>query len=161
MNRISRHKILLAGRSFSHCQQQVHRFFDLTSLVIYDCIEVSEEKSFSGADTDFFQKIRYAERKNRKLVQGLIAELAKDGVHSLEDLQEVRQGYQSKTVHILSHLLDGFVGIDSYFYNLLDDSHWLPEDRARAIQIDPARHWLLHVDGFADTTENAGLLHRK
>ena len=53
---------------------------------------------------------------------------------------------------------DGFIGIDSYFYNLIDDSHWLPQATAKAIQKDPNHYWLLHIDCFATTAEEACLL---
>ena len=53
-------------------------------------------------------------------------ELIKAKIYRAEDFHNIKQGYLSKTLHILSHFLDGFIGIDSYFYNLIDDSHWLP-----------------------------------
>jgi hypothetical protein len=159
MNRISQHKMLLAGDSFDHCNDQVHKFFDLTSLVIYDCIETIESKSFSGLDAAFFDLILKAENFNRRTMQDLIDELVKANIRKIEDLQDIEQGYLSKTLHILSHFLDGFIGIDSYFYNLLDDSHWLPPATAKAIHRNPHHYWLLHVDCFATTAEEAGLLH--
>ncbi len=159
MQQISEHKILLTGESFDHCSEQVHKFFDLTSLVIYDCIEAAESQSYSSLDTDFVDRILAAEKQNRRMVQELIDELVKANIQRTEDFLKIEQGYLSKTVHILSHFLDGFIGIDSYFYNLIDDSHWLPPTTAQAIH-DKAHHfWLLHVDCFATTVEEAGLLH--
>jgi len=158
MNQISQHKMLLAGDSFDHCSEQVHKFFDLTSLVIYDCIEAIENKSFSGLDAAFFNNIIEAETQNRQTVQALIDELVKADIHKTVDLQKVGQGYLSKTLHILSHFLDGFIGIDSYFYNLLDDSHWLLPPTAELIRRAPHQYWLLHIDCFATTAEEAGLL---
>jgi len=158
MNQISQHNVLLAGDSFDHCSEQVHKFFDLTSLVIYDCIETIETQSFSGLDAQFFERIAQAESRNRQTVQGLIDELVKAKIIKTVDFQKIEQGYQSKTLHILSHFLDGFIGIDSYFYNLLDDSHWLPQVTANAIEKNPHHYWLLHVDCFATTAEEAGLL---
>ena len=158
MNQISQHKILLAGDSFDHCSEQVHKFFDLTSLVIYDCIEVIERKSFSGLDAAFLDHIVKSERHNRQTAQGLIDELTKAHILKTEDLINVKQGYLSKTLHILSHFLDGFIGIDSYFYNLIDDSHWLPPATAQTIKQHPDHYWLLHIDCFAATAEEAGFL---
>lgn len=159
MKKISQHNVLLAGDSFDHCSAQVHKFFDLTTLVIYDCIEAIEDRSISGLDAAFLDHIIQAEKHNRRVVQELIAELAKTGIKGIEDLQNVEQGYVSKTCHILSHFLDGFIGIDSYFYNLLDDSHWLPPATARIIQQDPKNYWLIHIDCFATTTDEVSLLH--
>ena len=158
MKQISQHKMLLAGDSFDHCSEQVHKFFDLTSLVIYDCTEAIESKSFSGLDAAFFDHILKAESHNRQMVQGLIDELVNANIKKTTDFQCIEQGYLSKTLHILSHFLDGFIGIDSYFYNLIDDSHWLPKATAQAIQKAPHHYWLLHMDCFATTEEEAGLL---
>ena len=159
MQRISQHNILLGGDSFAHCSDQVHRFFDLTSLVIYDCIEIAEEKSFSGLDADFFAQLKLVEDKNRARVQRLIDELRNSGLQKTEDFINIEQGYLSKTFHILSHFLDGFIGIDSHFYNLLDDSHWLPANTRALISENPSHYWLLHLDGYTATPEEASLLH--
>ena len=134
MQRISQHNILLGGESFTHCSQQVHKFFDLTSLVIYDCIEIRKQQSASGLDTDFWPLIYSAEQKNKETVQRLIAEISQSGINEVSDLINIKQGYLSKTFHILSHFLDGFIGVDSYFYNLLDDSHWLSPETSQLIK---------------------------
>lgn len=159
MKRISRHKVLVAGESFDHCSIQVNRFFDLTSLVIYDCIEIPEEQASSGVDSDFFRKIRAAEKRNHLMVCELVADLKKSGIQSISDMHKIEQGYVSKTLHVLSHFLDGFIGIDSYFYNLLDDSHWLPDSTANLIKQNPGQYWLLHLDCYSLTPEEAGILH--
>ncbi|MFT5698831.1 MAG: hypothetical protein ACI8ZB_001687 [Desulforhopalus sp.] len=159
MQRISQHNILLGGESFAHCNQQVHKFFDLTSLVIYDCIEVQELRSVSGLDAHFLEIIDQMQAKNRRIVKGLIAEISKSGITRTQDLIKIEQGYLSKTFHILSHFLDGFIGIDSHFYNLLDDSHWLSGQTRQIIEENPTHYWLLHVDGFTTTPEEASLLH--
>lgn len=159
MKRISRHKILVAGDSFAHCSQQVKKYFDLTSLVIYDCIEIPEHEATSGIDADFFKQIKSAEQHNHQIVQDLISELQNSGVQTISDVQRIEQGYISKTFHILSHFLDGFIGIDSFFYNLLDDSHWLTEATTTEINKNPAHYWLLHLDCFSMTPEEAGILH--
>ena len=159
MDRIAQHKILLYGSSFDHCRKQVQRFFDRTTLVIYDTIQVVEEKSFSGLADLFWQEMSQAEEKNRTLARKLIKELKKNGYQSIDSLQNTHQGYESKLLHILSHMLDGYIGIDSCFYNLIDDSHWLPKKTATAIRENRQKYWLLHLDCFASTTKEAGLLH--
>jgi len=158
MNKIAQHKILVSGDSFENCSQHVHRFFDLTSLVIYDCIKVMEEKSSSGLDAGFFDDIAVAEGKNRRMAQEFIDELNKAGIQKTTDLLNVEQGYISKTLHVLSHLLDGFIGIDSFFYNLIDDSHWLPPKTADDIKQNPKHYWLIHIDCFSATPQEVGLL---
>ncbi|MBU1564268.1 MAG: hypothetical protein KJ630_01405 [Proteobacteria bacterium] len=158
MKKLSQHKVLLSGDSYEHCCNQLHKFFDLTSLVIYDCIECREELSFPGLDTEFSAHVAAAENYNRSTIKDLIAELVKSGIQQTTDLQHIAQGYVSKTLHILSHFLDGFIGIDSYFYNLLDDSHWLPAQTLQAIKDNPGHYWLIHIDCYSATPEEAGLL---
>lgn len=158
MKRISQHEILVAGESFEHCTDQVRRFFDLTSLVIYDCIEARREESRSGLDADFPARLEEALARNRLLVREFTADLEKAGVHSTAELPAVEQGFVSKTLHILAHFLDGFIGIDSFFYNLLDDSHWVPAPTAAALAENPGRYWLIHIDCYSATPEEAGIL---
>ncbi|MFT5726388.1 MAG: hypothetical protein ACI8PB_000509 [Desulforhopalus sp.] len=159
MQRISQHNILVAGDSFAHCNQHVHKFFDLTSLVIYDCIEIREQRSVSGLDAGFLDMIDQAQLKNTEITKRLIAEIAHSGISKTEDLINIKQGYLSKTFHLLSHFLDGFIGIDSYFYNLLDDSHWLSAETRQLIEQNLPHYWLLHVDGFTTTPDETRLLH--
>ena len=158
MKRLSQHKILLSGDSFEHCCDQLHKFFDLTSLVIYDCIEARSQHSCSGLDDQFFTRIAAAENRNRKMMAELITELEISGIQKTTDLQDIAQGYVSKTLHILSHFLDGFIGIDSYFYNLLADSPWLPPQTRQTIQENPGLYWLMHIDCYSATPKEAGLL---
>lgn len=159
MERIAQHKILVSGNSFEHCCYQVRKFFDLTSLVIYDCVQVNEEKCLSGRDTAFFDEITLAEKKNRKTVNSLVDELQDTGAKTILDLKQLEHGYPSKILHVLSHMLDGFIGIDSYFYNLAADSHWLNDEARKSIQDDPANFWLIHIDCFSASPAEAGLLH--
>lgn len=158
MEKITQHKILVAGESFTHCCDQVHKFFDLTSLVIYDCIQVIEEQCRSGLDTDFFAEVEKAEQKNHKTVNTLIDELQQTGATTISDLRHLEHGYPSKVLHIISHLLDGFIGIDSHFYNMLADSHWLAKDVRLTIEAAPETFWLIHIDCYSATPVEAGLL---
>jgi hypothetical protein len=159
MFRIAQHRILVAGNSFDSCSEQVHRFFNLTSLVIYDCIEVRPEQSFSGLDAGFAEALSKAVAENEKIVGALISDLQKTGLHSISDLHHLKQGYPSKVLHIIAHFLDGFVGIDSYFYNLPDDSHWISEETAAAVSLRPEKYWLIHIDCYSAAPEEAALLH--
>jgi len=158
MEKIAQHKVLVSGNSFENCCDQVHRFFDLTSLVMYDCVQVIGDLCRSDLDADFFETVAAAERKNREMVDTLIEELRQTGVRTIEDLRRLEHGYPSKVLHIISHLLDGFIGIDSYFYNLPADSHWLAEDARRAIRENPGSYWLIHIDCYSASPEEAGLL---
>lgn len=160
MEKISEHKILLAGESFTGCRELVLRFFRKTMLVRYDRIEVVREKSCNNRDSLFLQQLQKAEKLNRVQVQDLVEELKQTGFSSLDTLASIPQGYESKLLHIISHFLDGFIGIDSAFYNLIDDSHWLPENCSTLVADSEKELWLLHLDCFAVAPEEAGLLHK-
>jgi len=151
--------ILVAGDSFAHCDQQVQKFFDLTTLVMYDYIKIRKHTSVSGSDSRFFEILDQAQQKNREFAQKLITEISQTGIKTTEDIINIDQGYLSKTFHLLSHILDGFIGIDSHFYNLLDDSHWLSQETRKLIENNPEHYWLLHVDGFTASPAEASLLH--
>jgi len=161
LEQIADHKILLSGESPDHCKKQVLSFFNRTTLVLYDSIQVIEEKSSSGLDASFLQNISRAQELNRIEARRLVEELKETGLRSIDSLLHIHQGYESKLLHILSHMLDGFIGIDSHFYNLIDDSHWLTEKTSRAIRENPGKYWLLHLHCFAATGADAGLLHLK
>ena len=158
MEKIAQHKILATGETFDDCCQHVRRFFDLTTLVIYDCIQIIDQQCQSGLDADFFEVLERAEKKNRASVTGLIGDLRQNWVTEIEDLGRLEQRYPSKVLHLLTHFLDGFIGIDSSFYNLPDDSHWLPAERRTEIESNPAGFWIIHVDGYSATPEEASLL---
>jgi hypothetical protein len=115
--------------------------------------------SYSGLDKSFREDITRAEEFNRLEIRRLLDELKENNIQSFDSLLLIHQGYESKLLHILSHMLDGFIGIDSCFYNLIDDSHWLTEKTAAAIRENPEKHWLLHIDCFAAVTTHATLLH--
>jgi hypothetical protein len=66
-------------------------------------------------------------------------------VESLGDLESLPQGYQSKTLHTLTHLLDGFFGIDSHFYNLIEGSHGVSAGLRGKIDSSPGGYMLLAV----------------
>lgn len=159
MKQISQHKLLVTGESFDQCRSQVENFFRKTTLVKYDCIKVRDKKSFSGLDAVFIESTEKAIQQNRQMLEGLLDELRISGCHKLEDLKRLPQGYESKTLHIISHILDGFIGIDSSFYNLIDDSHWILGRTEEELQIRPEKFWLIHVDCFSATPEEASLLH--
>lgn len=159
MERIAQHKILVAGDSFEQCCFRVRRFFDLTSLVIYDCIQVIDELCRQGLDADFFPELTKAEQKNLLTINALIDELESAGINRIGDLRSKDPGYRSKVFHVLAHMIDGFIGIDSYFYNLESDSHRLSDTERRQLRATPEKYWLIHIDCFSELPEEAGVLH--
>jgi hypothetical protein len=159
MQIIAHHEMLVAGDSLESCRKQVVDYFARTQLVRYDRVTIDDSGSRRGSHQDFSRCVTEAIRKNRHILEGLADELKDAGGQTTAHLLNLPQGYPSKVLHILTHFLDGFIGIDSVFYNLIDDSHWLPQQTQQAISAKPDGYWLIPVDGFSDTPEKAALIH--
>ena len=142
------HDVLLAGPDFEACQQRVIRFFDRTMLIHYDRVLVPEDSSVNGADTENFNsRIMEGLAANRAVLTELLSSLRDEGFASLEDLRSLEKGYLSKVLHTIAHLQDGFIGIDSRFYNLEEDSHGVSRELLGKINAAPDSYWILRVKG--------------
>jgi hypothetical protein len=160
MKIIAHHQILVAGDSYQNCKRQVEDFFQRTQLVRYDRVEIDDKGAIPGSNKKFGIWIKEAVRKNRQILQELVQELENTGVKSTPDLLDMPQGYPSKVLHILTHFLDGFIGTDSAFYNLIDDSHWLMESTEQSIKSAPGGYWLIPIDCYSASPEKASLIHQ-
>lgn len=154
MKKISEHIILLRATSFGEGCRQARSFFEKTTLVLYDTIEIDEDRSASAKDALFNDIIAQGLARNSKMMAKFVSDLKDSGVNSIDDLLTLPQGFASKTLHILTHLLDGFIGIDSGFYSLADDSHDISAKTADEIQENPDAFWVLSVYGFAADPED-------
>ena len=141
------HLLLVEGENFELCRDHVLQFFHKNVLVKYDRLTVVADASLAALQDDFMPQLEAGLEKNRQLVQQLLAELQQEGFGDLGRWQQMPQGYLSKTVHEIAHLLDGFFGVDSAFYNLLDDSHWVSAQRQQEIRRRPERYWLIRAEG--------------
>jgi hypothetical protein len=141
------HDILMAGSDFSSCRQRVRRFFDRTRLIRYDEVLVMENESVNGAEKNFWARIEAGLGANQKVLGELLANLKEEGFLSLDDLQSLEKGYLSKILHTIAHLQDGFIGIDSRFYNLEEDSHGVSRTLHQKIGATPDSYWVLRVRG--------------
>ncbi|MEW6518838.1 MAG: hypothetical protein AB1461_05445 [Thermodesulfobacteriota bacterium] len=144
---ISSHLLLVAGEDFAGCRDNVLRFFHNTILVRYDGVSVIAEESLSALQDEFQARLADGVAQNRQRVEQLLAELRQEGFGDLGNWTAMPQGYPSKTVHEIAHLLDGFFGIDSTFYNLIDDSHWVSDLLLQEIGANPQRYWLIRANG--------------
>ena len=82
----------------------------------------------------------------KNLLKQLIKELGDEEVTNLKDLEELPQGYKSSMLHIVTHFFDGFFGVDTYFYNLEEDSHWVSEELIKKMQTSPSHFWILVLE---------------
>lgn len=159
MELLARHLILAGAETRDECQAHILGFFDQTSLVRYDKIEVIDKSILRGTDGDFPALLKSGVERNRKILAGFIEELGNTGFGNKDDISLLKQGYPSKVFHIIAHFLDGFIGIDTYFYNLVDDSHWVTDDTAEKIEEKPEHFWLFSLDCYSMTPREAALLH--
>jgi len=139
------HAILVKCPNLTDAKKKVLDFFDQYQLVRYSHIEVLENESFDAGRSGFHDTLSRAIKKNREIVRTLVQELGNEGITAVEQLGDMPQGYQSKILHVLTHFLDGFFGIDTYFYNLEEDSHWVSKELLHAMKENPAYFWLVCI----------------
>jgi hypothetical protein len=151
------HKILAMEPDFEKSSGHVLRFLDRTALVHYDAVRVMAEQSCSGADPRFWPWLEQGLAGNRQVLQQLTGELRAAGTREFSDLLAMPQGFQSKLFHTMAHLLDGFFGIDSQFYSLPEDSHWLGESLRRQIEATPEDFWLITVTATLTSLEHQAI----
>ena len=147
------HDILLEAPDFDSCHKRVSRFFETTMLIRYDEIRISRNESSCGADSDFRARIKAGLAANHQALEKLFICLRDEGLSALEDLKGIEKGYVSKTLHTIAHLLDGFIGIDSFFYNLEEDSHTITPDMSRKIEASPDSYWIVRVNGTISSAD--------
>jgi len=158
MQPLSSHTLLVSADNYENACTQVEDFFNQTLLVRYDKIAIRRTRSYSGKNQEFSEELAESIAANRKTLNRFIDEFAKTGFQKVADLRKVECGYPSKLLHIITHFLDGFIGIDTTFYNLIDDSHWLPDQTQEAIEKEPDHFWLIHLDGYSETPDKVSLV---
>ncbi len=75
----------------------------------------------------------------------LVETLKDEGVETLDGLVQMEEGYLTKLLHTLTHLLDGFIGVDSVFYNLVEDSHRISRTLKMSVDTECEKYWLIPV----------------
>lgn len=141
------HDVLVAGSDFESCRQRVEHFFDRTTLIRYDEALIIKTDSVNGSQAGFWRRIQEGLKNNQEVLEKLLAHLKGEGFTTLDDLLSLEKGYQSKVLHTIAHLKDGFVGIDSRFFNLEEDSHGITGHLKQKIAATPDSYWLLRVCG--------------
>jgi hypothetical protein len=140
------HELLVDGGGFARCSQRVLRFFEIYDLIAPQNIDVLRQRSIPATDPLFWPRIDEGEKENHAVLGEFIEELKQAGAATVDDLGLLPQGYKSKILHTVTHLLDGFFGVDSYLYNLVEDSHWISPELRQRIDDDPPWYWLITVE---------------
>ena len=141
------HDVLLACTDFESSHQRVKRFFDRTTLIRYDKVFVLEDGSINGTEDKFRQRLAEGLDANYQVLKGLLENMKDEGFANLNDFQGLEKGNISKVFHTVAHLLDSFIGIDSRFYNLEEDSHTISHGLHRKILAEPHNYWIIRVKG--------------
>ena len=131
------HILLVREPDHESGKKRVLDFFAKNLLVKYDSVNVIENRSFDAEHHLFWETIKEEIGNNQQEITRLIGDLQESGFEKITDLARMPRGYPSKTLHILVHLLDGFFGVDSSFYNLEEDSHLLSEKLIATIKEHP------------------------
>ncbi|MFC1524157.1 hypothetical protein ACFL6N_05130 [Thermodesulfobacteriota bacterium] len=142
------HSFLVSSQDDATGKNRVLRFFEKTTLVQYDSIEIIHENCCPATETTlFWEKIEERIAANRQLLAELVGELDGVGFRTFRDFMELSQteGFPSKTLHVIAHLLDGFFGVDSHFYNLEEESHWISDTLRESIRSSPESMWYIEA----------------
>ena len=153
------HTLLVFGNDYDTCCRQAYGFLQSRKVLKYEHLEAVKEESCCGTDRNFRRRLNAAINKNRENITFLVNELNQVGFHSVNDIENMEQGYPSKVLHILSHMLDGFICVDSRFYNLVDRSHQVLPTTVAHIKKLPQRYWLIRVNGHLVSDPEPSLLY--
>lgn len=139
------HYFLVRSQSGPLAGRHVKRYLTGNQLISYADFFVRPEEILNGVDDLFWPTLEQGIAANRAFARRMVGHLEKEGLTTLDQLLELQQGYATKILHTLTHLLDGFIGIDSVLYNLVEDSHQLSDVLIKAIRNTPAEYWLVPV----------------
>ncbi|MEZ0344633.1 MAG: hypothetical protein ABWJ99_07550 [Caldimicrobium sp.] len=142
------HLFLSKGENKEEALKVVITFLEKYQLLRYERYAV--DKIIQASEDGFFDELAQALEKNKNILENFISELMKEGFTALSDLLTLPQGYLSKVFHLIAHLLDGFFGIDSFFFNLLEDSHWVSKPLLEKIKKEPDKFYLIKITGFIE-----------
>ncbi len=142
------HIFLVQDDELSMAVKRTNNFILRNGLVSYDHHQIDEDDCLNGTNPKFYEILKSAVQKNNDVITCLLKELASEGYIELQHLAQIPQGYLSKIVHTIAHLLDGFFGIDTYFYNLEEDSHRVSFSLFKKIKENPGQYWLIQVIGL-------------
>jgi len=146
---IGQHSLLLQAGDLKAAQQRARNFFTQNQLVHYDSLLIDSSTIVNGTHQQFFVKIEAGLSGNRIAIEKLVRELRAEDAADPEAWSSLSQGYASKILHTVVHLVDGFFGVDSVLYNLVEDSNQITTQLREKILEQPDRFWLVPVTGIS------------
>jgi hypothetical protein len=154
MNEIlGQHDLLLESSNRKEAELHARYFCEHNDLVRYDSIIIEPDVILCSTDPEFISKLHKGLEGNKKAINGLIEELRSEGALDPQSWSTLQQGYATKLLHTIIHLLDGFFGIDSLLYNLVENSHQVTGAMLNRIKEHPDKYWLVPVVGISGTEQ--------
>lgn len=139
------HYFLVRAQNADLAARHVERYLDGNQLISYAEFFVHADEVLSATHAQFGETLARGLAANNAFARQMIDHLQEEGVTTLEQLLHLKQGYTTKLLHTLTHLLDGFIGIDSVLYNLVEDSHWVSAELSEAMHTKACEYWLVPV----------------
>ena len=139
------HYLLARAQSNVLAAQYVERYIASSQLISYAEFFVRVDEVLASDHAQFWTTLEHGVTANHQFARRMLTHLQEEGVERLDQLLELKQGYATKVLHTLTHLLDGFIGVDSVFYNLVEDSHWVSDSLAAEIRAQRGAYWLVPV----------------
>lgn len=146
---LGQHDLLIEGSSRESAEQHVRYFLGHNDLVRYDAIVIETDAILCGTEPEFITNLETGLEANRQAINCLIEELHAEGASDPQSWPTLQQGYATKLLHTAVHLLDGFFGIDSALYNLVENSHQVTDALLTRIEKHPEKYWLVPVTGMS------------
>lgn len=153
------HEFLVRSATLEEGATLCLRFLETCELVAYVHAELLKDRTLAATEKAFFERVGAGVQENRAVLAELTEELATEGIRTISDLKDLLPGYQTKIVHTIAHILDGFFGIDSCFYNMVEESHWVSDHLKQEIAKESSRYWLVAVE--ASTIRTAPMFEKK
>ena len=139
------HYFLVRSQTATLSGQHVRRYLAGNQLITYAEFFVREGDILNAEDQRFWPLLEQGLEANLAFTARMIDHLKDEGIVSLDQLAGLAQGYATKVFHTLAHMVDGFIGVDSVFYNLIEDSHQVSAPLATSIRNAPGEFWLVPV----------------
>ncbi len=142
-----RHVFLLQGADSGECLERIRHYFSTYDLLRYSRVEIGDTPPLQATDPAFQGHLERSMTENHRRVRSLLDELRREGVEKVGDLGDLSQGHLTNTLHAVTHLLDGFFGIDSFFFNLVEGTHDISDALREKIASTPDQYMLVSVIG--------------
>jgi hypothetical protein len=140
------HEFLVNGDTLETCQNKTAHFLKTNKLAMPLQFDFLEKRTIRADEKGFKERINLGAQENKIVLNGFISELKKEGFYDINHVSDIPQGYLSKIFHTIAHLLDGFFGIDAYFYNLVEDSYFISYALFEKINNEPNFYYIISVE---------------